>query len=80
VKFGFENTLIQLSVLYCPVTTLIYGIYWSSQNETGAKMIELLDEYIPFVTGSEINDDPFNPISRFAKDTIAARGEATPIS
>jgi hypothetical protein len=34
-------------------------------------MIELLDEYIPFVTGSEINDDPFSPISRFAKDTIA---------
>jgi magnesium chelatase subunit I len=44
-------------------------------KQTGAKMIELLDEYIPFVTGSEINDDPFNPISRFAKDTIAAQGE-----
>jgi magnesium chelatase subunit I len=36
-------------------------------------MIELLDEYIPFVTGSEINDDPFSPISRFAKDTICSR-------
>jgi magnesium chelatase subunit I len=38
-------------------------------------MIELLDEYIPFVTGSEINDDPFSPISRFAKDTISAQGD-----
>ena len=43
-------------------------------------MIELLDEYIPFVSGSEINDDPFNPISRFAKDLLAEHGDATPIS
>jgi magnesium chelatase subunit I len=41
-------------------------------------MIELLDEYIPFVTGSEINDDPFSPISRFAKDYYCSR--TTPIS
>jgi magnesium chelatase subunit I len=40
-------------------------------------MIELLDEYIPFVTGSEINDDPFGN-SRFAK--ILLLKEKTPIS
>jgi magnesium chelatase subunit I len=33
-------------------------------------MIELLDEYIPFVTGSEINDDPLQPISRFARISL----------
>jgi hypothetical protein len=38
----------------------------------------MLDEYIPFVTGSEINDDPFSPISRFAK--ILLLKEKTPIS
>jgi magnesium chelatase subunit I len=43
------------------------------------KMIELLDEYIPVVAGSEINDDPLNPISRFAKDLIAEKGDATPV-
>jgi magnesium chelatase subunit I len=37
-------------------------------------MVELLDEYIPFVTGSEINDDP-KPISRYAKDLIAINGD-----
>jgi magnesium chelatase subunit I len=41
-------------------------------------MVELLDEYIPFVTGSEINDDPFHPISRYSKDLIAINGDATP--
>jgi len=39
-----------------------------------------LDEYIPVVEGSEINDDPFNPISRYAKELIAAKGDNTPIS
>jgi magnesium chelatase subunit I len=42
-------------------------------------MIELLDEYIPIVKGSEINDDPSQPISRFAKDIIAEKGDATPL-
>jgi len=42
-------------------------------------MTELLDEYIPVVDGSEINDDPLQPISRFAKDFIAEKGDATPI-
>jgi magnesium chelatase subunit I len=40
-------------------------------------MVDLLDEYIPFVTGSEIND-PLNPISRYAKDLI--NGDSTAIS
>jgi magnesium chelatase subunit I len=43
-------------------------------------MIELLDEYIPVVQGSEINDDPLNPISRYSKDLIAEHGDKTPIT
>ena len=43
------------------------------------QMTELLDEYIPVVTGSEINDDPIHPISKYAKDQIATYGDDTPI-
>jgi magnesium chelatase subunit I len=43
-------------------------------------MVLLLDEYIPFVEGSEINDDPFHPISRYAKELIAEKGDDTPIA
>jgi magnesium chelatase subunit I len=42
-------------------------------------MTELLDEYMPIVAGSEINDDPLNPISRFAKDLIQEKKDETPI-
>ena len=39
----------------------------------------LLDEWLPVVAGSEINDDPEHPVSRHARDLVAERGDATPI-
>jgi magnesium chelatase subunit I len=42
-------------------------------------MVNLLDEYIPYVAGSEIFDDPLNPISWYAKDQIAKHGDETPV-
>jgi magnesium chelatase subunit I len=42
-------------------------------------MTELLDEYIPVITGSEIADNPLKPISKFAKDLIREKGDDTPI-
>src|ERR1051326_5952337 len=42
-------------------------------------MTELMDEYIPVVTGSEINDDPLKPISKYARDLILEKGDDTPI-
>ena len=42
-------------------------------------MIELLDEYIPSISGSEINDDPLHPISKYSQDLIAEKGDETPI-
>src|SRR5207237_7319410 len=43
------------------------------------QMVDLLDEYITTVAGSEINDDPLKPLSKYAKDLIAKEGENTPI-
>ena len=43
-------------------------------------MTTLLDEFIPVVEGSEINDDPFKPISRYARELLAEKGDNTPIS
>jgi magnesium chelatase subunit I len=79
---GFENTVIpelERAILSRHNINLL-GLRGQAKTRLARKMIELLDEYIPFVTGSEINDDPFHPISRFAKDTIAAKGDDTPIS
>jgi magnesium chelatase subunit I len=79
---GFENTVIpelERAILSRHNINLL-GLRGQAKTRLARKMIELLDEYIPFVTGSEINDDPLNPISRYAKDLIAINGDATAIS
>ena len=43
-------------------------------------MVNLLDEFIPYIEGSEIYDDPFNPISSYGRMIVAEKGEETPIS
>ena len=79
---GFENTVIpelERAILSRHNINLL-GLRGQAKTRLARKMIELLDEYIPFVTGSEINDDPLKPISRFAKDIIEIKGDETPIS
>jgi magnesium chelatase subunit I len=79
---GFENTVIpemERAILSRHNINLL-GLRGQAKTRLARKMVELLDEYVPFVSGSEINDDPFNPISRYAKDIIESKGEATPIS
>jgi magnesium chelatase subunit I len=43
-------------------------------------LVGLLDEWVPIVAHSEINDDPFHPVSRFAKDLLAEAGDDAPVS
>ncbi|MEO8236330.1 MAG: AAA family ATPase [Flavobacterium sp.] len=79
--YGFENTVIpelERAILSRHNINLL-GLRGQAKTRLARKMIELLDEYIPVVSGSEINDDPLNPISRFSKDLIQQNGDATPI-
>jgi len=78
---GFENTVIpelERAILSRHNINLL-GLRGQAKTRMARKMIELLDEYIPVVAGSEINDDPLNPISRFSNDLIAEKGDATPV-
>ena len=78
---GFENTVIpelERAILSRHNINLL-GLRGQAKTRLARKMIELLDDYIPIVEGSEINDDPLQPISRFAKDVIAEKGDATAI-
>lgn len=80
--YGFENTVIpelERAILSRHNINLL-GLRGQAKTRLARKMIELLDEYIPYVSGSEINDDPLKPISRFAKEIIVAKGDDTPIS
>ncbi len=58
----------------------LLGLRGQAKTRLARLMVQLLDEYIPAVKGSEINDDPLAPISKFARDLIAEKGDDTPIT
>jgi magnesium chelatase subunit I len=79
---GYENTVIpelERAILSRHNINLL-GLRGQAKTRLARLMLNLLDEYIPYVEGSEVNDDPFKPISRYAIELIKEQGEATPIS
>ena len=65
---GYENTVIpelERAILSRHNINLL-GLRGQAKTRLARQMINLLDEYIPVIEGSEINDDPFHPISRYA--------------
>ncbi len=78
---GYEDTVIPDTerALLSRHNMLFLGLRGQAKTRMARQMTELLDEYIPIVSGSEINDDPFAPVSRYAVDLIEAKGDATPI-
>ena len=79
---GYENTVIpelERAILSRHNINLL-GLRGQAKTRLARLMLNLLDEYIPVVSGSEINDDPLKPISRFATELIAEKGDDTPIS
>src|SRR5690606_37613662 len=58
---------------------LLLGLRGQAKTRIARQMIYLLDEFVPIVAGSEINDDPMDPISRYAIDLIAEMGDNTPV-
>ena len=78
---GYENTVIpelERAILSRHNINLL-GLRGQAKTRLARLMLNLLDEYIPVVEGSEINDDPFNPISRHALELIKEKGDNTPI-
>lgn len=79
---GYDDTVIpelQRAILSKHNINLL-GLRGQAKTRLARLMVNLLDEYIPIVEGSEINDDPFHPLSRYAQELIGEKGDATPIA
>ena len=78
---GYEDSVIPDTerALLSQHNILFLGLRGQAKTRMARQMTELLDEYITYVAGSEINDDPLQPISRYALDIIEAKGDNTPI-
>lgn len=59
---------------------LFLGLRGQAKTRMARLMTGMLDEYIPIIAGSEVNDDPLQPMSKYAKDLIAEQGDNTPVA
>ncbi|MBC7650595.1 MAG: magnesium chelatase, partial [Deinococcales bacterium] len=78
---GYEDTVIPDTerALLSRHNILFLGLRGQAKTRMARQMVDLLDEHMPIIAGSEINDDPLKPMSKYAKDIIAELGDKTPI-
>lgn len=80
--WGYEETVIpelERAILAGHDINLL-GLRGQAKTRLARLMTTLLDEFIPVIEGSELNDDPLHPISRYGKDKIQELGDETPIT
>ena len=78
---GYEHTVMpQLeNALLAGHDVIFLGERGQAKTRIIRSLTGLLDEWMPIIAGSEINDDPYHPVSRHARDLVAEQGDATPI-
>jgi magnesium chelatase subunit I len=78
---GFDDTVIPdvERAILSRHNILLLGLRGQAKTRIARLLIHLLDEYMPIIGGSELNDDPLQPLSRYALDLIAEKGDDTPV-
>lgn len=79
---GYDDTVIpelQTAIL-SRHNILLLGLRGQAKTRIARLMVHLLDEYVPYIAGSELFDDPLNPISWYARHEIDTKGDDTPIA
>ncbi|MCS6808184.1 MAG: magnesium chelatase [Bacteroidota bacterium] len=79
---GYEDTVIPdvERAILSKHNIILLGLRGQAKTRMARQMVDLLDEWMPIVAGSEINDDPLRPLSRYARDLIQEQGDDTPIA
>src|SRR5499427_7375729 len=79
---GYEDTVIPqiINALLARHNIILLGLRGQAKSRILRELTSLLDEQIPIIAGSEINDDPFRPISAYGKRLIAEKGDETPVA
>ena len=79
---GFEETVIPQvqNALLAGQDMIFLGERGQAKTRLIRSLTSLLDEWVPYVEGSEINDDPLNPISRYAIELLDKEGDDTPVA
>ncbi len=78
---GYEETVVPQiqNAILSKHDMLFLGLRGQAKTRMLRSLVRLLDDAIPIIEGSEVNDHPYHPISREARDKIERMGDATPI-
>jgi magnesium chelatase subunit I len=78
---GYDDTVVPqiVNAVLARHNIILLGLRGQAKSRIIRQLTDLLDEEIPIIAGSEINDNPFHPISAYGRQRIEAEGEATPI-
>jgi magnesium chelatase subunit I len=79
---GYEETVIPqlVNALLARHNFILLGLRGQAKSRILRQLVTLLDEEIPMLSGSEVNDDPFEPISKYGRELIDEHGDDTPIA
>ncbi len=79
---GYEETVMPqiVNAVLARHNFILLGLRGQAKSRILRALVSLLDEQMPVVSGSEVNDDPFAPISKFARQLIVEHGDDTPIA
>src|ERR1700733_14233938 len=79
---GFEDTVIpdlQTAIL-SRHNILLLGLRGQAKTRIARLLVNLMDEYVPYIEGSELYDDPLAPISWFGHHAVSIHGDNTPVA
>src|ERR1051325_9838923 len=79
---GYEDTVMPqiVNALLSRHNFILLGLRGQAKSRILRSLITLLDDEMPIVAGSEVNDNPFAPISKYARELIPQHGDETPIA
>src|SRR5919197_3562814 len=78
---GYEDSVIPhlVNAILSRHHFILLGLRGQAKSRILRQLVTLLDEEIPIIAGSEVNDSPFDPISKYGREIVNERGDATPI-
>ncbi|MCA1594281.1 MAG: magnesium chelatase [Acidobacteria bacterium] len=79
---GYDETVVPqiTNAVLARHNLILLGLRGQAKSRIIRQLVNLLDERIPVIAGSEVNDDPFRPISAYGRQLIEAEGDRTPIA
>ncbi|HSR49782.1 MAG TPA: magnesium chelatase [Acidobacteriota bacterium] len=79
---GYEETALPgiINALLARQDFILLGLRGQAKSRILRQLTEFLDEYLPYIEGSEIHDDPFHPISDIGRQRLEKEGDQLPIA